>query len=237
MSSINSVLTNMITQYTKQFIDKINELENENQLFKQKICSCSPASKTDFDKLTEYNNKLETFYMETKKENIDLKQQLITQQNMIQIDISNIFKNIFVKTNYQNKQKVFSQDYPKKIYSLPPNQKQLHRNAKKTARKFLNTSYETLQPIKLKFGLGQNLNNTFIHNNTSQYNLNFLGFLSKDPDSESDSESGSESNNSPRKIRSITIDYKTPKATYSNYINNKTCNKYGTHVTIRKKLK
>jgi hypothetical protein len=228
MSSINSVLTNMITQYTKQFIDKINELENENQLFKQKIHSYSSVSKTDFDKLTEYNDKLETFYIETKKENINLKQQLITQQNMIQIDISNIFKNIFDKTNYQNKQK---------IYSLPPNQKQLHRNAKKTARKFLNTSYKTLQPIKLKFGLGQNLNNAFIHDNTSQYNLNFLGFLSKDPNSESDSESGSESNNSPRKIRSITIDYKTPKATYSNHINNKTCNKYGTHVTIRKKLK
>ncbi len=144
MSQANSALKSIINQYTKQFVDRISELERENEQLKQKVSSFSPNLKTDFDRLTERHTELKSSYAEIERENTQLRQDmelLISQQKSLETDIENHFQHVFTTLQpqqYQTPKKSFTVEMPKVV----PSQKPIHREAKATT-KLLNTAYES----------------------------------------------------------------------------------------------
>jgi hypothetical protein len=151
MSQTNSALMSIITQYTKQFVDRISELENENRQLKQKIGVVPSSFKAEFDRLTERHSELKISYAEIERENLKLRQdmkQLIAQQSSIESDVAKHFQQVF--SAFGNKQ--FEQTPYKTHYielpSVAPSQKQNHKDAKtkekaKATTKLLNTEYES----------------------------------------------------------------------------------------------
>jgi hypothetical protein len=144
MSQTNSALMSIITQYTKQFVDKISELENENYQLKQKVGANPSSLKGDFDKLTERHSELKISYAEIERENTKLRQdmdQLIAQQDLLQADVAKHFQQVFSKFTAKQAEQIRT---PKKTYEIhsAPSQKPLHREAKATT-KLLNTEYES----------------------------------------------------------------------------------------------
>jgi hypothetical protein len=148
MSHINSALMSIINQYTKQFVDKISELERENAQLKQNASSFSLGLKTDFDRLTERHAELKSSYAEIERENTQLRQdmeKLIMQQNALESDVSKHFEQVFsgihpqkVSQQYQTPKKLSTVEIPQVV----PSQKPVHREAKATT-KLLNTKYES----------------------------------------------------------------------------------------------
>ena len=147
MSQTNSALMSIITQYTKQFVDRISELENENNQLKQKVDVAPTGLKADFDKLTERHSELKISYAEIERENTKLRQdmnQLIAQQDSLQSDIAKHFQQVF--SGFATKQTEHVHTPRKssnvKFSSVPPSQTPLYREAKATT-KLLNTEYES----------------------------------------------------------------------------------------------
>ncbi len=144
MSQANSALKSIINQYTKQFVDRISELERENAQLKQQFGSFSPTLKTDFDRLTERHAELKSSYAEIERENTQLRQDmelLISQQKSLESDIEKHFQQVFTTIQpqqYQTPKKSSNVEMPQ----VAPNQKPIHRNAKATT-KLLNAVYES----------------------------------------------------------------------------------------------
>ena len=102
MSQTNSALMSIITQYTKQFVDRISELENANHQLKLQLSNSSTVNKADFDRLAERHNELKNSYAEIERENAKLRQdmeQLVEQQNSLQTDISQYFQQMVSNVN------------------------------------------------------------------------------------------------------------------------------------------
>ena len=149
MSQTNSAIMSIITQYIKQFVDKINELENENHQLKQKVDVLPSSLKADFDSLTERHSELKISYAEIERENTKMRQdmdQLIAQQNSLHSDIAKYFQQVVSAFETETKQtepiKTPKKTCTIKIPTTPPSQKPLYREAKATT-KLLNTEYES----------------------------------------------------------------------------------------------
>jgi len=147
MSQTNSALMSIITQYTKQFVDRISELENENNQLKQKVGSVPSGLKAEFDKLTERHSELKISYAEIERENTKLRQdmnQLIAQQDSLQSDIAKHFQQVFSDFKTKQTEQVHTPRKTSnvKFSSVPPSQTPLYREAKATT-KLLNTEYES----------------------------------------------------------------------------------------------
>jgi len=146
MSQTNSSLMSIITQYTKQFVDRISELENENKQLKQQVGSVPSNLKADFDRLSERHAELKSAYMEIERENAQLRldmDQLTAQQKSLESEISQYFTKAFSKIqphpdNARSPTKTVTVQMPQVV----PSQKPLHREAKATT-KLLNTAYES----------------------------------------------------------------------------------------------
>ncbi len=144
MSQANSALKSIINQYTKQFIDRISELEKENTQLKQKTSSFSSSLKADFDRLTERHAELKSSYAEIERENTQLRQdmeRLISQQKTLESDIEKHFQQVLTNSQhqqYQTPKKPSNVEMPQ----VAPSQKPIHREAKATT-KLLNTAYES----------------------------------------------------------------------------------------------
>jgi hypothetical protein len=147
MSQTNSALMSIITQYTKQFVDRISELENENNQLKQKVDVVPSGLKAEFDKLTERHSELKISYAEIERENTKLRQdmnQLISQQDSLQSDIAKHFQQVFsgFTTKQTEQLNTPRKTSSVKFSSVPPSQKPIYREAKATT-KLLNTEYES----------------------------------------------------------------------------------------------
>lgn len=165
MSQTNSALMSIITQYTKQFVDKISELEKENTQLKQQVGTVPSTLKADFDRLTERHTELKSSYGEIERENAQLRQditQLIAQQKSLEADISQYFAQAFssIQTkqnqsehanantnsnyNYSTPSKSNMSTHTSEFPQAAPSQKPAHANAKaKATTKLLNTAYES----------------------------------------------------------------------------------------------
>jgi len=140
MSQSNSSIINVISEYTKQFVDKINKLEKENNELKKQLSNYSADLQGEFNRLTERHNELKTSYAEIDRENIQMKQeieQLHMYQKSIQSDISQYYNKVLTDISNQT---------PKKSHTLEkqnnaPNQTPIYRKAK--SAKLLNTKYNS----------------------------------------------------------------------------------------------
>lgn len=147
MSQTNSVLMSIITKYTKQFVDRISELENENNQLKHRVGSTPSTLKADFDSLTERHTELKISYGEIERENTKLRQdieQLISQQKSLEADIAQYFAQTFsaFSTKQTDQVRTPNKTCTVQIPSVAPSQKPVHREAKATT-KLLNTEYES----------------------------------------------------------------------------------------------
>lgn len=144
MSQTNSALMSIITQYTKQFVDRISELENENRQLKQRADTIPSTLKADFDRLSERHTELKTSYAEIERENTKLRQdmeQLIAQQKSLESDIAQFFTQTFSTISsppVQTPKKSRDVETPQ----AAPSQTPVYREAKATT-KLLNTAYES----------------------------------------------------------------------------------------------
>lgn len=197
MSQTNSVLMSIITQHTKQFVDRISELENENNQLKHRVGSVPSTIKADFDSLSARHAELKSSYEEIERENTKLRQhmeQLIAQQKSLEADISQYFAQTFSNIQIQKQFQQANGNYSTPVKSaksnnieipqVAPSQKPIYREAKATT-KLLNTEYdsdsefdssdsadsdnECLPSRKLRFSeeLKQDPNKTFIGLNTT----------------------------------------------------------------------
>ena len=194
MSQTNSALMSIITQYTKQFVDRISELENANHQLKLQLSNSSTVNKADFDRLAERHNELKNSYAEIERENAKLRQdmeQLVEQQNSLQTDISQYFQQMVSnvnKTSVESTMQTPKKSPQSNVPSDAPSQTPIYRNAKATT-KLLNTEYESdsdlsdsddempgligeskLSPRKLRFNREYDktpeLNKSFVKNST-----------------------------------------------------------------------
>ncbi len=196
----------IITQYTKQFVDRISELENENNQLKQKV-DVSPGLKADFDSLTERHIELKKSYAEIERENTKMRQDmdhLIAQQSSLHSDVAKYFQQVFSDFVPKHTEQVKT---PKKtccvkIPSALPSQKPIYREAKATT-KLLNTEYESdssdsetddesskFVPRKLRFDVCADPNKSFDNQTGAEpIKLNLSEILPKDEESSDDEKS------------------------------------------------
>lgn len=207
MSQTNSALMSMITQFTKQFVDRISELENVNRQLKLQLENSPSVNKTEFDRLAERHNELKASYAEIERENTKLRQdmdQLVAQQNSIQTDVSEYFNKVFgTLGNLSNGFQTPTKQSTSTPNPVAPNQTPIHRNAKATT-KLLNTEYESdseltdsddelvFAPRKIRFNVGssdgeksQDPNKSFM---TKSNEINLSDVLPNQEDSESENE-------------------------------------------------
>jgi hypothetical protein len=162
MSQTNSALMNIITQFTKQFVDKISELENTNNQLRLQLEKSSTVNKADFDKLNERHNELKASYVEIERENNKLRQdmeQLIAQQHSLETDISKYFNQVFSTlgnnqtplkpkplasntSNTPNTPNTSNNSNHTQFNARVPSQTPAYRNSKSSAH-FLNSEYES----------------------------------------------------------------------------------------------
>ncbi len=207
MSQTNSALMSMITQFTKQFVDRISELENVNRQLKLQLENSPSVNKAEFDRLAERHNELKASYAEIERENTKLRQdmdQLVAQQNSIQTDVSEYFNKVFgTLGNSSNGFQTPTKQFTNTSSTVVPNQTPAHRNAKATT-KLLNTEYESdseltdsddelvFAPRKIRFNVGgsdgtksQDPNKSFMAKSNE---INLSDVLPNQEDSESENE-------------------------------------------------
>ncbi len=104
MSTSDNSLVKMITEHTQKYVQRIQELETENQALKSQLQTANPTNndeyrtlKSSYDNLLSRHSELKTAYTEVERENAELSKQLGTARQLVEDHFAKTDKMVFDK--------------------------------------------------------------------------------------------------------------------------------------------